>query len=156
MTLLHMTTQQQERVDAMVLIGTAHFFSDPMRDKLREVDPQNIPAEEMQRLRERHKRGDLQIIDLMKQFSSFKDIYDDMNFTPSSLAKIATPTLVIHGDRDEFIPVSSAVELYESIPCSYFWMVPNGTHKPIFGPNQEYFVELVTTFLKGRMPEPDY
>jgi len=34
--------------------------------------------------------------------------------------------LIIHGDRDQFFPVSSPVEMYRSIPHARLWIVPNG------------------------------
>jgi pimeloyl-ACP methyl ester carboxylesterase len=51
-----------------------------------------------------------------------------MNFTSPYLATITARTMVIHGDRDPFFPVSIAVEMYQSIPNSALWIVPNTGH----------------------------
>ena len=56
-----------------------------------------------------------------------------MNFTPPYLATIVARTLIVHGDRDPLYPVNLALEMYEAIPRSYLWVVPNGGHGPIFG-----------------------
>lgn len=40
-----------------------------------------------------------------------KDSYDDMNFTPASLARITASTLIVYGDRDPLYPVEMAVEM---------------------------------------------
>jgi pimeloyl-ACP methyl ester carboxylesterase len=53
-----------------------------------------------------------------------------MNFTPPYLSTITARTLIVHGDRDPFFPVSIPVEVYRAIPDSYLWVVPNGGHKP--------------------------
>ncbi len=47
-------------------------------------------------------RGEAQVNALAGQFHHFKDSYDDMSFTPPSLARITASTLIVHGDRDEF------------------------------------------------------
>jgi pimeloyl-ACP methyl ester carboxylesterase len=39
---------------------------------------------------------------LQEQFHSFKDSYDDMNFTRPFLSTITARTLIVHGDRDPF------------------------------------------------------
>ena len=49
MTLLHMATQQPDRIDAMVLIGAAPYFPEQGREELRKVDPNDVPEERMQR-----------------------------------------------------------------------------------------------------------
>ena len=56
-----------------------------------------------------------------------------MNFTPPYLSTITARTLIVHGDRDQLYPINLAVEMYEAIPRSYLWVIPNGGHGPIFG-----------------------
>jgi pimeloyl-ACP methyl ester carboxylesterase len=72
-----------------------------------------------------------------------------MNFTPPLLSTITARTLIVHGDRDPFYPVSLPVEMYAAIPRSYLWVVPNGGHGPIFGEMTESFVKGVLAFLRG-------
>ena len=57
-----------------------------------------------------------------------KDSYDDMNFTKPYLSTIKAKTLIVHGDRDEYFPVEIPVTLYNSIPNSYLWILPNMNH----------------------------
>lgn len=45
----------------------------------------------------------------------------------SQLHSIKCPTLVIGGDHDG-IPVPHLVEIYQNIPRSYLWIVPNSSH----------------------------
>ena len=150
MTLLHMATQQPDRIDAMVLIGAAPYFPEQDREELRKVDPNDVPEERMQRLRQIHKYGDEQIRAILSQFNGFKDSYDDMNFTSPYLSTISARTLIVYGDRDRYFPVSIALQMYEAIPHAYLWIVPNGGHVPVFGPTQEYFVCTAKAFLRDQ------
>ncbi len=71
-----------------------------------------------------------------------------MIFTPPYLSAIRANTLIVHGDRDKYFPVSIAVEMYESIPDSYLWIRPNGGHVPNFD-KPERFQEPLQEFLRG-------
>ena len=100
-------------------------------------------------MRQRHKHGDDQIRALWMQGNALKESYDDMNFTPRDLSRIAARTLIVHGDRDPLYPVNIAVELYTAIPASYLWIIPNGGHAPIFGNLTNCFVQAALAFLGG-------
>jgi pimeloyl-ACP methyl ester carboxylesterase len=75
--------------------------------------------------------------------------YDDMNFTRPYLSTITARTLIIHGDRDRFFPVEIPVEMYQSIPNSALWIIPNGGHVPIHG-GRVPFVSKAVEFLAER------
>jgi pimeloyl-ACP methyl ester carboxylesterase len=149
MTLLHMATTQPARVDAMALIGATTYFPAQAREIMRKSTPDNINEEQLKRMRQVHARGEEQIRMLRRQFHNFKDSHDDMAFTPPLLATITARTLVVHGDRDQFFPVSIPVQMYESIPNSALWIIPNGGHVPIFGANQPEFLRISLQFMKA-------
>jgi pimeloyl-ACP methyl ester carboxylesterase len=130
MTLLHMATQQPERVDAMVLIDATHYFPEPCRAILRTVAVDAPPpwGGDWEWLVQRE--GKERAHALITQWANTKDSYDDMNFTPPYLSMITARTLIVHGDRDRLFPVAIPVEMYRSIPNSYLWVIPNGGHKP--------------------------
>ena len=138
MTLLHMATQQPERVEAMVLLGATIYFPEQAREIMRNTAAETISEEQIERMSKRHVRGREQILALRRQFNAFKDNYDDMNFTKPYLSTIQARTLIVHGDRDDFFPVEIPVEMYTSIPRSYLWIIPNGGHVPIEGYVDEY------------------
>ena len=148
MTLVHMATQQPERIEAMILVGATIYFPEQARVIMRSRDPEQITPEEMERARAVHKNGDEQILALRRQFHAFKDSYDDMNFTAPFLATIQARTLVVHGDRDQFFPVDIPLQIYRSVPKSYLWIVPNGGHGPHRQHPQE-FLRLTKQFLAG-------
>ncbi len=147
--LLHMATQQPERVEAMVLIGATSYRPVESRKIQREWTSENLDEEGWARMRRRHHYGDEQIEMLYSQFRGFADGYGDMNFTKPFLSTITARTLVVHGDRDLFFPIAIANEIHEAIPRSYLWIVPNGTHIPIFGDTLPFFVKTTREFLRG-------
>lgn len=132
MILLHVATQKQSRIDAMILVGATSYFPEEARAVMRQNTVENLTPDEWEAARRIHRLGDDQIRMLTAQFHSFKDNYDDMNFTPAYLSTIKARTLIIHGDRDPFFPVQIAVDMYRAIPQAYLWVVPNGGHVPIF------------------------
>lgn len=99
-------------------------------------------------MRQRHLHGDEQILALWRQAHSFKDSYDDVSFTPADVSAIATPTLIVHGDRDPFYPLPMPVEMHQAIPRSYLWIVPNAGHDAIFRRIDE-FRGVAVSFLRG-------
>jgi pimeloyl-ACP methyl ester carboxylesterase len=148
-TLLHVATQQPNRVEAMVLVSATPYFPQQARSIMREVTPENRTDEEWQQMRQWHKHGDEQIRALWRQVNAFKDSHDDMNFTPPYLSTITARTLIVHGDRDPLYPVNLAMEMYAAIPSAYLWIVPNGGHGPVFGEMADRFVETAMAFLRG-------
>ena len=148
MTLVHMATQQPSRVEAMVLIGATIYFPEEARVIMRKSTVESLTPQEWERLRQTHKHGDDQIRALRTQFHHFKDSYDDMNFTAPFLSTITARTLIVHGDRDQFFPVSIPVEMYREIPKSYLWLLPNGGHVPIVD-RQAEFTRTALEFLRG-------
>jgi pimeloyl-ACP methyl ester carboxylesterase len=128
MTLLHMATGQPSRIEAMVLIAATSYFPEQARRIMERSTVASLTSDDYARRRQIHRHGDEQIRMLRRQFQAFKDSYDDMNFTPPYLSTITARTLIIHGDRDQFFPVGIAVEMYQAIPDSYLWIIPNGRH----------------------------
>ena len=148
-----MATQQPERVEAMVLIGATSYHPVGGRERQRGWTTEILDEEGWARMRRRHHYGDEQIEMLYSQFRGIADVYDDMNFTKPFLSTITARTLVVHGDRDIFFPVAIATEIHEAIPRSYLWIVPNGTHIPIFGDTLPYFVKTAREFLRSDWEE---
>jgi pimeloyl-ACP methyl ester carboxylesterase len=148
MTLLHMATQQPDRVEAMILIGATTCFPEQARNIMRQATVESLSPQEWEFARKIHKHGDEQIRALRLEFHNFKDSYEDMNFTAPYLSTIKARTFIVHGDRDLFFPVSIPIEMYESIPRAYLWIVPNGNHVPIIERQAEFMKE-AEAFLRG-------
>jgi pimeloyl-ACP methyl ester carboxylesterase len=148
-TLLHMATQQPERVAAMVLVSATPYFPAQVRAAMAQLSVDSFSDADWATARQRHVHGDDQIRMLYDQMRGLKDSYDDMAFTPPLLGTIAARTLVVHGDRDPLYPVELAMELFRSIPQSALWVVPHGGHGPIFGKLAPAFVETALAYLSG-------
>jgi pimeloyl-ACP methyl ester carboxylesterase len=146
-TLLHMATARPESIGAMVVVSAPPYFPEQTREMQRQMSEAALGDAEMNRMRQRHPGGDAQIARLLAMARGLADSYDDVSFTPPSLARITADTLIVFGDRDPLYPVSLACELHAAIPRSHLWIVPNGGHGPIFGEHQAQFVETALGFL---------
>jgi len=151
-TLLHAAMQRPARVEAMVLIGASNRMTEEHRAACRELTPDHTEWD-WQMLRQLHHNGDDQIQALLHQFHRWKDLGDEELVDTSRLSTITAKTLIVHGDRDEYFPVSVAVGMYREIPESYLWVVPNGGHAPIEGENETKFRQIALEFLTGEWGE---
>lgn len=147
-TLLHMATQQPNRISSMVLVSATPYFPQQARDIMGTMTLEKKTREEWEQMRQWHQQGDEQIIALWQQALAFKDSYDDMNFTSPYLSTIRAKTLIVHGDKDPLYPVNLAMELYQAIPKSYLWIIPNAGHVPIFGAMADNFAKTALAFLQ--------
>lgn len=146
-TALHMATIHPARVTAMVAISAPPRFPPQAQAIQRSYAEAMLSEAQRSRMRAIHRReGQLEM--LFAQVRAMADA-GDPNFTARELATITAETLIVFGDRDFLYPVSLAVELRESIPRSYLWVVPNGGHGPVFGADAPLFVQTTLSFLAG-------
>ena len=68
-----------------------------------------------------------------------------LNYTAEDFGLIRVPTLVITGDRDEFLPVADATEMYRLIPMAELAIVPNTNHMQ--SPQSELFTNAALDFV---------
>src|SRR3954449_6764121 len=148
-TLLHMATQQPQRIEAMVLVSATPYFPAPARAAMAQLSVDAFSEADWNAQRQRHVHGDAQIRLLFDQMRGLKARHDDMAFTPPLLARIAARTLIVHGDRDPLYPVELAVDMYRAIPAASLWVVPNGGHVPIFGADAAQFARVAIDYVSG-------
>lgn len=148
MALLHMAISQPKRIDSMVLISATSYFPEQARAIMRRASFETMPQQVREMYRECAKRGDEQIRQLIAQFNTLGDNYDDMNITEHSLSTITAHTLVVHGECDHFFPVEIPESIYRSIPDSELWIIPGGEHVPIYDSTIP-FTSTVLRFLDG-------
>ena len=149
-TLLHVSTMQPDRVDAMVLVSATPRFPQPLRDaaaRFTRASFECLTVAERDALRARHVYGDGQILRLYDMMRSFATSEDDMAFTPAALGAITARTLIVHGEDDPYYPTEMAMELARSIRGASLWIVPGGPHGPIFGTMAEPFASRALAFL---------
>ena len=118
MTLLHMATQQPQRVEAMVLFCATIYYPEQARAIVRAQTHGERSRPNAWPGCAGFMRGATPRSRPWSSSSRFEDSYDDMNFTSPYLGTITARTLIVHGDRDEFFPVDIAVEMYHAIPHS--------------------------------------
>ena len=136
--LLHMATMQPDRIEAMIVVSATMYFPEQARAIMRQIpSPDN------------HKHGDLQTTKLWDWTRGLEDSYDDMNFTPPSLSRVTALTLIVYGDRDPLYPVEMAVAMYRAIARSFLWVVPSGSHSPIFGDAAPQFAQTALKFFQA-------
>lgn len=152
-SLLHLATQQPERVESMVLVSATPYFPEQARAIMRQVSDEGRSEAEWEEMRGRHRLGDAQIRALWRQARRFADSYDDMNFTRPYLSTITARTMIVNGDRDPLYPAEIALEMYRAIPRSCLWLVPNSGHAPVFGEWKEPFARAALAFLRGEQGE---
>ena len=151
MTLLHAAAREPGRIEAMAVIGAAHYFPEQAREIMRGV-PGNLPAEVRASFESCATRGEAQVKGLLQRFHGFKDNHEDIDLTPEELGRIQARTLVVHGDRDVFFPVEIPAAVYAAIPDAQLWIVPGGDHVPIYGHNEKAFVDTALRFLADARP----
>jgi len=151
-TLLHMATQQPDRIEAMVVVSAPPYFPEQARAIQRQFSFDLLSETEKTAMRERSKGGQEQIDWLMTQTRLMANTHDDVKFSPPLLSTITARTLIVFGDADPLYPVRLAFELRESIPRAALWIVPNGGHGPVFGSNAKRFTEIATEFIGGDWP----
>jgi pimeloyl-ACP methyl ester carboxylesterase len=83
MTFLHMATEQSKRIEAMILIGTVHYFPSERNDIASEMTMENLEPEFLSLMQKWHKKDDEQIRFLVKLFGQV-----EMKLSPDSLAGI--------------------------------------------------------------------
>jgi pimeloyl-ACP methyl ester carboxylesterase len=128
-TLLHMASTRPEQIRSMVLLAGVPRLTVPVREMHREFPLlDDLSDQRLKYLREIHPRGDEQINALGKQLRAFADDYESFEFSPERLATITTRSLIVSGDRDEFMPISVITETYEAMPNAFLWIIPGGRH----------------------------
>lgn len=147
MTLLELASRHPQRVQRMAVVGAAHRYPQQALDIIRSSSMETLPADVLASFRQCATRGEPQVASLVRQFAALGTGPGDMTLGTAELAAITAPTLIVHGDRDVFFPVSVPVELYGAIPGAALWIVPEGDHAPTAGASQEHFVRVVGDFL---------
>jgi pimeloyl-ACP methyl ester carboxylesterase len=145
--LLHMATQQPDRIQTMALVSATPYFPETAREIMRQFTIESKEERDWKAMRGIHQQGDEQIRIIWEQAAAFHKSYKDMNFTPPLLSKIKAKTLIVHGDRDPLYPVDIAFEMFRNIPNSDLWIVPNGEHVPLSNNFIQPFINYIINFL---------
>jgi len=133
--LLHMAIQQPDRIKAMSLWSTTYYLADQARAVMHALTMERITQDMpkwLKWLKDNHVNTDDQVEALVSQFHAIADSKDALTLTVEQLAAIKAKTLILLGDRDSYFPVNIAVDMYQAIPNSSLWILPNTGHLNIF------------------------
>ena len=156
LTLMHMAIGQPERLETIVFLsGALGYLPVWYRQQLRSL---TVPPEAMEQLAQLHRGGEEQVRRILLSGKTVADDYENLNFSPPQLSTISAPSLIVVGDHEfgenreqsrEFL--LQAFDVYDAIPDSYLWVVPNGGHTnfPRSEPALSTFKETVLAFLAG-------
>jgi len=84
-------------------------------------------------------------IELLQQISEMW--WTPFQYNSEDFNKIKDPTLILTGDRDEYIPVEQALHMYNSIKNSELAVLPGTSHVSFFD-EPELFTKAVLNFLE--------
>ncbi len=71
---------------------------------------------------------------------------DELPFKPIDLKRIKRPALIIHGDRDAFLPIHIPVTMYQMIPAAELCILPGCGHD-VAGDRPHMLVDALLQFL---------
>lgn len=133
---------------ALIAAGTSLLMGghEPSRDKNRAFfhsDEQNLPdlavfaveheAGFLPFLKSLHTRTDTQWQDVVRWSADMWISYEGL--TAADMARIQVPTMVLVGDREEFIPVEDAVRFFRALPNAELAILPGSDHmRAVFEP----------------------
>lgn len=153
------------RVERLVLIGAATreqnretqsshgFYDQPSKARLREslnrllADPAAFSAMADAIAEERYPRAVR--LDVRKSHLAALEAPDSPDRT-EALAKVTQRTLVVHGARDETVPISSGLEVAQALPNAEFVVLGGSGHWVQFE-RAATFTSLVRRFIAGEL-----
>jgi pimeloyl-ACP methyl ester carboxylesterase len=151
---IHMASQQPERMEAMVPISSAHRLppDEIYRKAFGNWSWETRSREQQLQLLARHPGGIPQVqaifAAIRRQVDSGGEGY---TLSPSQLGAMKARTLLVFGDRDGVLPVEFAADVYRAIPNSMLWIVPGEGHGPPWSSErvQSEFPKVVHAFFQG-------
>lgn len=134
---LDIAIRYPDKIGGLIIGGVTHQYSETYSASLKAMGlegPGQINFEQAE-------KNIPQLIDLWKTEhvqspSHWKELITQLSFgmvnptlpAEDDLRQITMPTLIIWGDRDQFLPVEDALALYRLIPRAQLAVVPNADH----------------------------
>jgi pimeloyl-ACP methyl ester carboxylesterase len=126
-----MTTQQPERIAAMVAVSAPPYFPAKARTSQRAFSFESLPKREQEMMRQRSEGDDSKSRGLSSKATIWPKLTTHVNFTLTLLQTIQARTLIVFGDSDPLYRVKLAFELREAFHIP-IWVIPGSRHGPIF------------------------
>ena len=133
MLLLTLALRAPLRVRSLVLTAATYRFTPINQARALSLTPETLPETWATHWQSIHapRYGPDYWRTLLAAFHCLNLDGGEANFPPpAALAAITPPTLLIHGDRDEYFPVEIAVDLYRLLPNAALCIIPQAGHLP--------------------------
>lgn len=133
MLLLTLALRAPLRVRSLVLTAATYRFTPVNQARALSLTPETLPETWAAHWQSIHAPvyGPDYWRTLLAAFHRLNLDGGEANFPPpAALAAITPPTLLIHGDRDEYFPVEIAVALYRLLPNAALCIIPRAGHLP--------------------------
>jgi pimeloyl-ACP methyl ester carboxylesterase len=129
MQLPFIALEHPELVHSMALVSATYTFDDHCKNQACALRASASP-EWIEALRNLHgeTHGTDYAYTILDQWLNSVLRPNELPFTPDDLNKVSCPTLIMHGDRDDFFPVYVPTTMYQAIPNSELCILPNCGH----------------------------
>jgi pimeloyl-ACP methyl ester carboxylesterase len=161
-TALQVARRYPERVKALIVGGTTHHVSEKTQATLMAMGldgPGKVNLERGQQVvphliaewQQTHTQFPDHWLRLLER-RSHAMFNPPQLMPPEELVAIEAPTLVIWGDRDQFLPVEEAIGVYRALPNAQLAIIPNAdhfvtrTHRAQFG---QHMADFLATLAAG-------
>lgn len=124
----HMALQHPERVLSIVSISAPWRVPVESRRMASQISLETAPPPKVKQLRAWHPGGTPQISWILEQQRRMAADSTELAPTDEELQRVTPETLVVHGDRDELLPVSNALERAARLPRASLLILPGGSH----------------------------
>ncbi|MDQ4077623.1 MAG: alpha/beta fold hydrolase [Chloroflexota bacterium] len=145
---------EPERVDKLIIFRTSYRSSPAVHEGVQQMaEPEAWQQWRLDRwMSEQHEPqgGPDAWMEVTKKVAdAFDPATTEHMHDLGDLATIASPTLIISGDRDPVVPLEDAIAMYRTIPDAALWVVPNATHfMGTEGWRRESFEQEIIRFLR--------
>jgi pimeloyl-ACP methyl ester carboxylesterase len=148
MHLLFLALEHPHLVHSLALVSATYTFDNYAKAKVREARD-SAGAEWIDSLNVTHgeTHGANYAPTLLDLWANSVFRPDELPFAPDDLGKIICPTLIMHGDRDDFFPVHIPITMYQAIPNSQLCILPNCHHGMPWETNPALFTTILLDFL---------
>jgi len=147
---MYLAKQQPQKIMKLITLATKfHWDKDVAEKEVKMLDPelieQKIPAFAEQ-LKERHAPADWKKL-LEKTRELLLQLGRQNTLQPGDYMGIATPSLLLLGDRDKMITQEETTAVYRQLPFAEFGILP-GTPHPIEQVDMDMLAFLIKRFLR--------
>jgi len=148
----------RERSQRGLVVMQDHFgIEPPVREQLTEADLERVEQKQSEGIRYLQ-QGYPDDKDPAYWKRYLKDIWPAWSTLTEhgavALQGVTTPSLVLVGDRDPFIPLNETVEFYQHLPSAELAVIPRMGHDALSSDNAPLVSQIILEFLRRQVQPP--